>query len=77
MDLVTQNRFEKRLRRVSKNLNLLLEDIRLYYPEANYMVEGGVISVITASPKGGEIYSEGGSLVSSDFISHLDCGLWE
>lgn len=75
MDYKKHCQLENKLKKVSSDLNKLLIDIRKYYPEANYMVEGGVISVIYDAPCG-EKYSENGVFISSDTINNLDCGLW-
>ena len=71
-----QERLQRKLRRISKNLNDLLLEVREYYPNANYMVEGGVISIIPEAYSGNENYSESGSIIDSDFINNLDCGMW-
>lgn len=69
-------RLQGKLRRIYKSLNSLLLEIKEHYPEANYMVEGGVISVIPVAYSGGENYSESGSIMDSDLINNLNCGMW-
>lgn len=71
-----EDKLKRKLKRISKNLNSLLLEIREHYPDANYIVEGGVISVIPECYEGGESHSSTGSIMESDFINNLDCGLW-
>lgn len=76
MDYITEKKLKRKLNKVAKDLNKLLIEIREHYPEANYMVEGGSIWVISESYKGDESYSEKGSIMESGKINDLDCGDW-
>ena len=69
-------KLQRKLKKISKDLNKLLIEIKVHYPDANYMVSGGIISVIPVSFEGGEKYSETGSIMDSDFIENMDCGDW-
>ena len=68
--------YQRKLNNVSKKLNDLLSEVREHYPEANYMVEGGVINIIYDGYDCDEKYSENGVFLTSDVINNLDCGLW-
>lgn len=76
MDIITEKKFKRKLKKISKDLNSLLAEIKEHYPEANYMVVGGIIQVIPDEYKGVENYSESGSIIESDVIHNLDCGDW-
>lgn len=76
MEYKDEIRLQRKLKKISKDLNKLLVEVKEHYPDANYMVDGGVISIIPTSYEGDEKYSETGSIMHSDFIENLDCGMW-
>ena len=76
MDIVTEKRLKRKLKKISNDLNKLLIEIKEHYPEANYMIDSGIIQVIPVEYVGGEKYSEHGSIMESDIIHDLDCGMW-
>lgn len=74
--MINKEKYQKRLNRIADNLNKLLEEIRVEYSDANYMLNGGCISIMIDKYAGGESSSEHGQVVTSKHINYIDSGDW-
>lgn len=73
---MTPQEIKKRVDKIARSMNKLIDEVREEYPEANYMINGNSISVMVNACKGDECYDEDGPVATSIGLNHLDYGDW-